>query len=59
MRKFQVIIETPFAGGIIVEYFEIEDDASEKDIEDEAREIFLNNCNYGFHEVDINDEEAV
>lgn len=51
MRKFKVIIETPFVGGEIVEYFEVGDDTTEKEIEEEAREIFNNNCSYGYHEI--------
>ncbi|HCI6019575.1 TPA: hypothetical protein NPN74_001618 [Klebsiella quasipneumoniae subsp. quasipneumoniae] len=51
MRKFEVIIETPFVGGEIVEQFEVEDDATEEEIKEEARDIFFNNCNYGYHEI--------
>lgn len=51
MRKFRVVIETPFVNGEIIEEFEVEDDATEEDIESEAKDIFLNNCNYGFHEI--------
>lgn len=56
MRKFRVTIETPFAGGDNVEDFEVEDDATMEEIEDEAKEIFLNNCNYGYDEVTDEDE---
>lgn len=55
MRKFQVTIETPFAGGEIIEFFEVEDDATEKEIAEEAKDIFMNNCSYGYHEVTDND----
>lgn len=48
MRKFKVIIE----------YFETEDDATDAEIAEEAKDIFLNSCNYGFHEVtDGEDDE--
>lgn len=59
MRKFKVIIETPFVGGEIVEEFEMEDDASVNDIEEEARDIFLNNCNFGWHEITDKEDEVV
>lgn len=55
MRKFKVIIETGIAGGMHEYIFEVEDDATLKEIEDEARDVFFNYCNYSFHE--IKDEE--
>ena len=51
MRKFKVIIETPFVGGTIEDEFEVEDDATEEEIAEEARDVFLNSCNYGFYEI--------
>ncbi|WP_420894644.1 DUF7167 family protein [Serratia odorifera] len=57
MRRFVVVIETPFCGGEIREEFEVEDDATQEDIDEEAKEIFLNNCNYGCHEVTSEDDE--
>ncbi|MGK4442647.1 DUF7167 family protein [Yersinia enterocolitica] len=51
MRKFLVVIETPFVGGEIRETFELEDNATQEEIDDEARGIFLNNCNFGCHEI--------
>lgn len=57
MRKFKVVIETPFAGGMITETFEVEDDATQEAIDDEAKEIFLNTCNYGCHEITDGDDE--
>lgn len=50
-RKFRVDIETSWAGVGEVEYFEMPDDATEEDIAAEAKEIFLNYCNYGYSEV--------
>lgn len=52
MRHFRVVIETPFVGGEIEEDFSVENDATDEEIEAEAKEIFLNNCNYGYHEID-------
>jgi hypothetical protein len=57
MRKFVVIIETPFVGCDIREEFEVEDDATEEFIAEEAKEIFLNNCNYSYHEITDEDDE--
>lgn len=56
MRKFRVVIETPFAAGEIIEDFEVDDDATDDEIADEARDIFLNNCNYGYSEITDDDE---
>jgi len=53
MRRFRVVIETPFVNGEIIEDFEVDDDATEVYIAEEARDIFLNKCNYGFHEIEI------
>lgn len=56
MRKFKVVIETPFVNGEIIEYFEVEDDATDEEIADEAKDVFLNSCNYGFSEVPEGDQ---
>lgn len=56
MRRFLVVIEAPFCGGEIRETFEVEDEATQEEIEEEAREIFFNNCNYGFHELTGDDD---
>lgn len=50
-RKFRIDIETAWAGIGEVEYFEMPDNATEEDIEDEAKEFFFNYCNYGYSEV--------
>lgn len=50
-KKFRVDIETWWAGVGAVEYFEMSDDATEKEIADTAKEIFLDYCNYGYSEV--------
>lgn len=52
MRYFKVHMETPYAGQSLFEEFEMPDDATEEEIEEEAREIFFNNFNYGLEEVD-------
>ncbi|MEG8497807.1 hypothetical protein U4P14_10475 [Klebsiella pneumoniae] len=51
MRHFRVVIETPFVGGEIIEDFAVDDDATEEEIAEEAKDIFLNSCNYSFHEI--------
>lgn len=56
MRKFRVVIETPFVAGEIIEDFEVDDDATDAEIADEAKDIFLNNCNYGYSEITDDDE---
>ena len=57
MRKFRVYMETPYAGQNPTEDFELEDDATEKDIEESARDIFFNNFSYGCEEVTEQGEE--
>lgn len=60
MRRFLVVIDTPFTNGEIRETFEVEDDATQEDIDEEARDVFLNCCNYGCHELFGDDDgEAV
>jgi hypothetical protein len=56
MRRFKVVIETPFVNGEIIEYFEVENDATEEEIAAEAKDVFHNSCNYGFSEVFGDDE---
>lgn len=56
MRRFRVVIEIPFINGEIVEDFEVEDDATDEDIAAEAKDIFANTCNYGFHEISEADQ---
>ena len=51
-RKIRVDIETTWSGVGEVEYFEVEDDATEEDISEEAYEIFQQYCNYGWSEVE-------
>lgn len=51
MRKFKVTIETGLVGGNFEEIFEVEDDATDEEIAAEAKDIFLNQCNYGYSEI--------
>ncbi|HDE1046071.1 TPA: hypothetical protein PCB23_002267 [Klebsiella pneumoniae] len=51
MRKFKVTIETGLVGGNFEEIFEVEDDATDEEIAEEAKDIFLNQCNYGYSEI--------
>lgn len=39
MRKFKVIVETGYAACNLVGSFEVEDNATEEEIEQEAREV--------------------
>lgn len=57
MRRFKVVIETPFVNGEIIEYFEVENDATDEEIAAEAKDVFHNSCNYGFSEVFGDDEQ--
>ncbi len=46
MKRFRVYMESPYAGQSLTEDFEISDDATEAEIDAEAREIFFNNFSY-------------
>ncbi|HDL7647161.1 TPA: hypothetical protein PXO92_003833 [Yersinia enterocolitica] len=46
-----VVIETPFVNGDIREEFEMEDGSTEEEIAAEAKDIFMNHCDYGCHEI--------
>lgn len=39
MRKFRVVVETGYPGCNLVGSFEVEDNATEEEIEQEAREV--------------------
>jgi hypothetical protein len=53
MSKFiRVVIETGIAGGDTVEIVELDDNASQKDMEEAARDEFFNRCSYGWSECD-------
>lgn len=55
MRTFCVTIETNWVGAGTEEYFSVPNDATDQEIEETAKEVFLEYCNYGFHEV-LDDE---
>lgn len=56
MRNFRVHIDTPYAGQTPTVDFEMPDDATEEDIEQQAREEFLNIFNYGYEELKEGEE---
>lgn len=47
MKKYRVYMETPYAGQSPTEDFEMPDDATQEEIDEEAMEIFFNNFSYG------------
>lgn len=51
MRKIKAYLDTGFAGCRIEEEFEVEDDATQEQIEEEAREAVFNSIDWGWHEV--------
>ncbi|MDU7829099.1 MAG: hypothetical protein E7J64_23610 [Escherichia coli] len=48
MRKFKIIIETGIAGGDFEDEFEVDN---------EAKDIVFNYCNYSYHEIKDEEEE--
>ena len=51
MKRFRVYMETPYAGQSPTEDFEMPDDATQEEIDEEAMEIFFNNFSYGVEEL--------
>ena len=51
MKKYRVYMETPYAGQNPTEDFEMPDDATQEEIDEEAMEIFFNNFSYGVEEL--------
>ena len=51
MKKYRVYMETPYAGQHPTEDFEMPDDATQEEIDEEANEIFYNNFSYGVEEL--------
>ena len=51
MRKYRVYMETPYAGQSPTEDFEMPDDATQEEIDEEAKEIFFSNFSYGVEEL--------
>lgn len=53
MSKFiRVVIEDGTASGVTVEIVELDDSASQSDMEEAARDEFFNRCSYGWSECD-------
>lgn len=52
--RFDTETDWVFVG--ITEYLEMLDNATDEGIEDEARDIFFNHCNYGVSEVEQEEE---
>lgn len=57
MRKIKAYLDTGFAGCRIEEEFEIENDATQEQIEEEAREAVFNSIDWGWHEVLDSEED--
>ena len=57
MRKIKAYLETGFVGCRIEEEFEVEDDATQQQIEEEAREALFNSIDWGWHEVLDSEED--
>ena len=51
MKKYRVYMETPYAGQSPTKDFEMPDDATQEEIDEEAKEIFFNNFSYGVEEL--------
>lgn len=51
MKKYRVYMETPYAGQSPTEDFEMPDDATQEEIDEEAMDIFFNNFSYGVEEL--------
>ena len=51
MNKYRVYMETPYAGQNPTEDFEMPDDATQEEIDEEAKEIFFSNFSYGVEEL--------
>lgn len=51
-KKIRVDIETTWSGAGEVEFFEVEDDATEEEIAEQAHDIFQDYCSYGWSEVE-------
>lgn len=57
MKKYRVYMETPYAGQSPTEDFEMPDDATQEEIDEEAKEIFFSNFSYGVEELTEEAEE--
>lgn len=54
-RQIRVDIETTWAGVSETEFFEVDRNTTEKEIEEIASDIFSSYCSYGWSEVTYND----
>ena len=50
MRKIKVIIDTGFAGGIHEDELEVEDNATDEEIEEEVQDVVFNYISYRWKE---------
>ena len=57
MRKIKAYLDTGFAGCRIEDEFEVENDATQEQIEEEAREAVFNSIDWGWHEVLDSEED--
>lgn len=58
MRKIRAHLETGFAGGAIEEEFEVDDNATDSEIEEQAREVIFDCVDWGWHEMTDSEEDA-
>lgn len=58
MKKIRAYLETGFAGCAIEEEFEVDDNASDTEIEEQAREVIFDCVDWGWHEMTDSEEDA-
>ena len=51
-------LETGFAGCAIAEEFEVDDNATDSEIEEQAREVIFDCVDWGWHEMTDSEEDA-
>ena len=52
MRKIKLWVETGYVGANYEEIIEVDDDATDEEIDEEARRFLFDNISYGYQEVD-------
>ena len=52
MRKIKLWVETGYVGANYEEIIEVDDDATDEEIDEEARMFLFDNISYGYQEVD-------
>ena len=52
MRKIKLWVKTGFVGADYEEIIEVDDDATDEEIDEEARMFLFDNISYGYQEVD-------